>query len=460
MTLLALSLAATLGAVPTFEDARPLWAGSLQPASGTVVVSAAPGGLLLRSAGAPDVVVGGNAANALGAGLCPGASPRLAVPAGPTVFLLGPGSPASLVATVSLPAQAVSAAVPVVTSTGCRLAVALQSGDVVLVGPAGEAETLKQVIPAIADWHELPLGVLITSQSDLLVVGGIDGAVAAVRLSDGQRFGGTTSGAAIPGAVWADGEPTVWFLAKTGSLMAWQVTTGTPQIVQASKVGAPGGLVAWGGKTAHGIAWADMQGQVWAWSGAAVRPLVRLPAAVRWPMLVADLDDSGDLKLVAAVDGQVAALVTEDGTGGSFQLLPIAGRPMGAPLAYQLNVDSPPVLAIPAGPTRAAFHPADAVPAGQLAHDGAVLVSGSQLASLVPVAMHAALAIPAGTSGAGPGGTPGGTGGTGGTPTQTTPAKSGFGCSTAPASDALPLLLATLLLLTVRRPRRGSREEV
>ena len=454
MTFLALSIAAALGAVPTLEDARPFWAGSIQPSSGTLLVSAVPGGLLVHSA-AGDLVVAGVASNALGAGLCPGSAPRLAVPAGSTVFLLGPGSPASLVATVSLTAQAISAAVPVVTSSGCRLAVALQSGDVVLVGQSGELETLAQVVPAIKDWHELPRGVLVASQQDLLVVGGVDGAVAAVRLSDGKRFGGATTAAAVPGAVWSDGEPSLWFLGKTGSLMAWKVTTGSPQVVQAGTVAAPGGLVAWGGRTNHGIAWADMQGQVWAWSGTAGRQLVRLSAAVRWPMLVADLDDTGDLKLVAAVDGQVAALVTEDASGASFQLLPLAGRPMGSPLAYQMDVDSVPVLAVPAGPTRAAFHPADTLPAGQLAHDGAVLVAGTQLLGSVPGDMHAALVVPASTGGPiGPTGPTGGTGG-GATAGQTTPAK-GFGCSTAPGSDALPLLGAPLLLLALGRRRKSA----
>jgi uncharacterized protein (TIGR03382 family) len=371
------------------------------------------------------------------------------------VFLLGPGSPATLVATVALPSHAVSGAVPVVTESGCRLAVALQSGDVALVGPSGALETLGQVIPAIADWHELSRGVLIASQQDLLVVGGVDGTVAAVRLSDGKRFGGTTTGHAVPGAVWSDGEPSLWFLSRSGSLLAWKVTTGAPQIVQAATVAAPGGLVAWGGKSNHGIAWADMQGQVWAWRGSEARQLVRLSAAVRWPMLVADLDDTGDLKLVAAVDGQVAALVAEDADGASFHLLPLAGRPMGSPLAYQIDPDSAPVLAVPAGPTRAAFHPADVVPAGQLAHEDAILVPGTQLASFVPGPMHAALVVPAGTGGTtGPTGPTGGAGG-GATTGQTTPAG-GFGCSTAPVSDALPLLLAPLLLL--RRRRRGVGE--
>jgi len=455
MTLLALSLAAVLGAVPVVDDVRPLWAGSLQPGSGTIVVSTVPGGLLLRS-GAGELVVAGATSAALGAGLCPGPAPRLAVPAGSSVFLLGPGAPASLVATVGLPAQAVSAAVPVVTASGCRLAVAVQNGDVALVGPSGELETLPAVIPSIQDWHELPRGVLIASREDLLVVGGVDGSVAAVQLSGGKRFGGTLASAAVPGAVWSDGEPSLWFLVKTGTLMAWKVTTGAPQVVQAGTVGAPGGLVAWGGKSSHGIAWADMQGQVWAWSGTAVRPLVRLSAAVRWPMLVADLDDTGDLKLVAAVDGQVAALITEDATGASFQLLPLAGRPMGPPVAYQLSVDSAPVLAIPASPTRAAFHPGDSVPAGQLAHDDAVLVAGIQLLGSVPGAMHGALPVPGSAGGpggpVGPTGPPGGTGG--GTSGQTSSAK-GFGCSTAPVSDALPLLVAPLLLLRLRRRRNA-----
>jgi hypothetical protein len=454
MNVLALALGLLLSATPTTSDERPLWAGPLEPGSETVLVSSVPGGLGVRSAGAATTVAG-DARAALGAGLCPGPSPRLAIPSGSTVFLLGPGAPAALVATVSLPSQAVSAAVPVTAPSGCRLAVAMQSGDVALVGPSGEVETLSGVISAIKDWHELPRGVLVASRQDLLVVGGVDGALTALSLSDGRRFSGTVPGAAVPGAVWSDGEASLWFLTQRGNLVAWPVTSGSPLVVHEGTAAAPGGLVAWGGRTAHGIAWADMQGQVWAWKGSPARQLVRLPAAVRWPMLVADLDASGDLKLVAAVDGQVAALVSEEEGGASFQLIPIAGRPMGSPVAYQFTVDSVPVLAIPSGPTQGAFHPGDQVPAGHLSLEPAILVSGTQLTGFVPGGMHASLVVPAGAVGpVGPTGPTGGTGGTGGSQTGASPAK-GFGCSTAPVSDALPLLLAPLLLLRRGRRRQG-----
>jgi hypothetical protein len=451
MNFLALALAMTLSATPTVSEERPLWAGPIQPGSDSILVGAVPGGLGVRSATA-STTVAGDARSALGAGLCPGASPRLAIPAGSTVFLLGPGVPASLVATVGLPGQAVSAAVPVTTGAGCRLAVAMQNGDVALLGPSGEVEILPGVIAPIKDWHELPRGVLIAARQDLLVVGGVDGAVTAVTLADGKRFAGTIAGAAVPGAVWSDGDAALWFLTQGGSLVAWPVTTGAPRVAYEGTTAAPGGLVAWGGKTAHGIAWADMQGQVWAWKGSAARPLVRLPAGVRWPMLVADLDASGDLKLVAAVDGQVAALIAEEDAGASFQLVPLAGRPMGAPVAYQLTVDSIPVLAVPSGPTQGAFHPGDEVPAGHLALEPAILVFGTQLTGYVPGAMHASLVVPTVAGGVtGPTGPTGPTGGTGATGTgQTTPAK-GFGCSTVPVADALPLLLAPLLLLRRRR---------
>jgi len=111
----AILLAAVLAATPTLVDERPLWAGSFRPAAEVVLVAAVPGGLGARSA-TSTVVIPGDVSAALGAGLCSGTDPRLAIPAGRTLFLLGPGSPASLVATVSLPTQAVSAAVPVVTS--------------------------------------------------------------------------------------------------------------------------------------------------------------------------------------------------------------------------------------------------------------------------------------------------------------------------------------------------------
>jgi hypothetical protein len=200
-----------------------------------------------------------------------------------------------------------------------------------------------------------------------------------------------------------------------------------------------------------------MQGQVYAWKDGKVRSLVRLPAAVRWPMLVADLDDSGDLKLVAPVDGSVAALVTEEAAGASFQLLPLAARPAGSPVAYQLDSASAPVLAIPAGPTRGAFQPAAGVPAGQLVHEQAILNAGSQIRGYVPGEMIAGVVAPAGAASTlpeippvvPPATTPA---------SEAAPAKSGFGCTTAPAADALPLLLAPLMLLWRRRrpaPRRA-----
>ena len=449
MNLTALLLAASLGATPTLSDERPLWAGSLRTTSEVVLVAAVPGGLGIRSAAA-SVLVAGDASAALGAGLCAGTEPRLAIPAGKTLFLLGPGSPAALVATVSLPSQAISAAVPLVTPTGCQHAVVLQSGDVAVVGPSGSLATLAGLLPATADWHEWPRGVLVASRQDLLVVGGVDGSLAAVQMSDGKRFSATVPSAAVPGAVWSDGQAAVWFLGKTGSLHSWRVATEAPVLVQAASVGAPGGLVAWGGKSDRGIAWADMNGQVFAWKDGKVRQLVRLPAAVRWPMLVADLDDSGDLKLVAPVDGSVAALVTEETAGASFQLLPLAARPAGSPVAYQLDAASPPVLAIPAGPTRGAFQPADGVPAGQLVHEQAILNAGSQIRGYAPGEMTAAVVAPAGASTTlpvvppvVPPVTP--------PASETAPAKSGFGCTTAPTADALPLLLAPLLLLRRRR---------
>ena len=197
-----------------------------------------------------------------------------------------------------------------------------------------------------------------------------------------------------------------------------------------------------------------MQGEVRTWKAGTLRKLIRLPSAVRWPMLVADLDDSGDLKLVAAVDGTVAALVTLESAGASFQLLPLAARPAGQPVAYQLSAESPPVLAIPAGPTRGSFLPADEVPAGQLVHEQAILNSGAQIHGLQPGAITALLDPPPVTEnpGTGPGG------GTGGGPTggseQAPASKSGFGCSTVPVADALPLLIAPLLLLRLGRRRR------
>ncbi len=451
MNLTAILLAASLGASPALLDERPLWAGSLQPTSGVILVASAPGGMGIRSATAAAVVVADVSA-ALGAGLCPGADPRLAIPSGKSVFLLGPGSPASLVTTASLPAQAMSAAVPVTTSTGCQHAIVLQSGDVALVGPSGAVAILTAVIPAVVDWHELPRGVLVASRQDLLVVGGVDGTLAAVRVSDGKRFGGTIASAAVPGAVWSDGQAVIWFLGKTGSLHGWSVTTDVPQLVQAGSVGAPGGLVAWGGKSDHGIAWADMQGQVFGWKGGVLRKLVRLPAAVRWPMLVADLDDGGDLKLVAAVDGAVAALVAEEAAGASFQLVPLAGRPAGPPVAFQLDLESPPVLAIPTGPTQGAFLPADAPPAGQLTQDQAILNSGAQILAFVPGAVQSLLGPPPTSGSAG-----GGTAGTGGGTTETAPTKSGFGCSTVPVADALPLLLFPLILLRLGRRRHQGK---
>jgi hypothetical protein len=441
MNFTALLIAASLGAAPSLSDERPLWAGSFQPTSEVVLVANVPGGLGVRSATA-TVLIGVAATNALGAGLCTGAEPRLAIPAGQTVHLLGPGAPASLVASVSLPAQAVSGAMPVTTPSGCKLAVVLQNGDVALVGASGGLTTLSQVLPVIADWHELPRGVLIASRQDLLVVGGVDGSLAAIQMADGKRFAGSIPAAAVPGTVWSDGQAALWFLGKTGSLFAWKVTTDAPQLVVAGTAASPGGLVAWGGKTDRGIAWADMQGDVRSWKGGTLRKLVRLPAAVRWPMLVADLDDTGDLKLVAPVDGTVVALVTEVTAGGSFQLLPVAGRPSGSPVAFQMSADTAPVLAIPVGPTQGSFQAADGVPAGQLVHDQAILNSGAQFRAFVPGTVTALLDPPASTGG--------GTG-TGGGETAASSGKSGFGCSTAPAADALGLLLAPLLLLRRRR---------
>ncbi len=457
MTLLALTLAATLGATPTLVDERPLWAGALRAGAPSVVVSAVPGALRVRSS-TSSVDLAADATNALGASLCPGATPVLAIPAGSSLLLLGEGAPGALVARVSLPAQAVSGAVPVVDGSGCRHAVALASGDVALVGPSGALQSLAGVIPAVLDWHELPRGVLIASREDLLVVGGVDGSLAAIRLSDGQRYQGSVPVAAVPGAAWSDAEATLWFLARNGSLHAWRVLTEAPQLLQAGTTAAPGGLVAWGGRSDHGLAWADLQGQVLAWRDGALRTLARLPTGVRWPLLVADLDDSGDLKLVAAVDGSVAALVTEDASGGSFQLLPLGGRPAGPPVAYQLTVDDPPVLAIPVGATRAALQRADTVPAGQLVHDGAVLVSGTQVRGSISGPMTAGLLAPAGSPTgpvvSGPTGPTGGAGTTGGA-SQTSTAKSGFSCATASGTDTLALLLLPLALL--RRRVRGSR---
>ncbi|MEI6224771.1 MAG: hypothetical protein WCS72_08450 [Deltaproteobacteria bacterium] len=446
MNLTTLILSVSLSATPAVTSERPVWAGAIQPGGDVVVVAAVTGGLGVRTATA-STLVAGDAAAPLGAGLCPGTNPRLAIPAGRTVFLLGPGSPATLIATVSLSSQAISAAVPVTTSAGCQLAVALQNGDVALVGASGGLTTLSQVLPATADWHEYPRGVLIAAQADLLVVGGVDGSLAAVQVSDGRRFTGSIPAAAVPGAVWSDGQPWLWFLGKTGSLHGWKVTTDAPGLARAATIAAPGGLVAWGGRADHGIAWADMQGQVFAWKNGSVRSLIRLPAAVRWPMLVADLDDTGDLKLVAPVDGQVAALVDEGDGGASFQLVPLAARPAGSPIAYQLTPDSPPVLAIPTGPTSGTELAADAVPAGQLTHDLAVLVPGTQVHGLVPGPMQAALGPPPVASGS----LGGGSGGTGGSTQQAAPAKSGFGCSTVPAADALGLLVGPLLLLRRRR---------
>ncbi len=451
MSILALALASSLTAAPTTVDERPLWAGSLRPGDDTLVASAAADGFVVRSANG-ILRVSGDASSALGAGLCPGDEPRLGIAAGTAVAMIAPGTPARLVASVLLPAQAISAAVPVSTPAGCRLAVALQTGDVALVDPAGGLSIVAGVVPAVLDWHELPRGVLVASRKDLLVVGGVDGAVAAVRFSDGRRYSGSSSGTPVPGAVWTEGEDTLWFLGKSGTLHAWKVTTGAPQVVVAGSVAAPGGLVSWSGRRDRGIAWADLQGQVWTWKGGAALPLVRLPAGVRWPLLVADLDDGGDLKLVAVVDGQVAALVTEAPDGGSFTLLPLVRRPAGPPVAWQMTPDAPAVLAVPAGPLAAVLHPADAPPAGQLATDLAILTPGSQIRGLTPEAMQAALVVPpygGGTSGTA-GGAPGGTGPSAGG-AATAPAKSGFSCATAPSADALPVLLAPLLLLRRRR---------
>jgi MYXO-CTERM domain-containing protein len=274
--------------------------------------------------------------------------------------------------------------------------------------------------------------------------------MAAVQLADGTRFAGTAASAPVPGAVWSDGEPSLWFLGKNGALQGWRVTTGAPMVIQAGGTAAPGGLVAWGGKADHGIAWADMQGQLYAWKGGVLRQLVRLPAAVRWPLLVADLDDTGDLALVAAVDGQVAALVSEEAEA-SFRLVPLARRPAGPPVIYQLALDQPPVLAIPAGVTSGAFHPGDSPPAGQLLWDGAILSSGAQLSGSTGGAMHASLVLPPEAGGGGGGG------GGGGEVPPATPSHRGFSCATAPASDALPLLLLPLLLLAARRRRQPVR---
>jgi hypothetical protein len=340
--------------------------------------------------------------------------------------------------------------------------VAVQSGDVVLVGSAGEVEILGQVVPAVTDWHELPRGVLVASLEDLLVVGGVDGKVAAVRTSDGRRFAGAVPVAAVPGAVWSVGEPALWFLDRDGSLHAWKVTSGSPVLVTAGTTAAPGGLVAWGGKADRGIAWTDMQGDVRTWKDGAVRTLVRLPAGARWPMLVADLDDVGDLGLVVPVDGPNAALVAEEGAAATFRLVPLAARPAGSPVAYQLDRRSPTVLAIPAGATRGAHQPSDGLRAGRLVSEGAILVPGAQVHGFSPGAVTAAIVVPAGSTGStgptgptGPTGATGATGPAGGSATESTPTKAGFSCATAPSADALPLLLAPFLLLRRRRARPG-----
>jgi len=456
----AILLATALAATPALVDERPLWAGSLQPTSRVLLVSAVPAGIGVRS-GAATAVVAGDVSAALGPALCPGASPRLAIPAGRAVYLLGPGEPASLVATASLPAQAISAAVPVTTASGCRVAVALQSGDVALVGPSGEVEILAQVVPAVADWHELPRGVLVASRQDLLVVGGVEGKVAAVSTSDGRRFAGTLPVAAVPGAVWSEGELALWFLDRDGSLHAWKVTSGSPVLVAAGTTSAPGGLVSWGGRVDRGIAWTDMQGDVRTWKDGAVRKLVRLPAGARWPMLVADIDDAGDLELVVPVDGPNAALVADDGTAASFKLVPLAARPAGSPVAYQLDRQSPTVLAFPAGATRGAFQPSDGLRAGRLVAEGAILNPGAQVHGFAPGAVTASLVVPPPTGGStgptGPTGPTGSTGPAGGSATETATTKSGFSCATAPSADALPLLLAPLLLLRRRRALPGLR---
>ena len=126
--------------------------------------------------------------------------------------------------------------------------------------------------------------------------------------ADGKRYAGKLKAAAVPGAVWSDGKDTVWFLGKTGTLHGWRVTTDVPVTLAEGTTAAPGGLVAWGGKADRGIAWADMQGDVRAWRNGVLRKLIRLPAGVRWPMLVADLEDAGDLRLVAPVDGAAFSL--------------------------------------------------------------------------------------------------------------------------------------------------------
>jgi len=196
---------------------------------------------------------------------------------------------------------------------------------------------------------------------------------------------------------------------------------------------------------------------VWGWKGGMVRPVVRLSGAVRWPMLVADLEDTGDLKLVAPVDGATAALVTEEATGGSFNLMALAGRPMGPLVAYQLNIGLSSVLSVPSGPTQASLISGDSAPAGRLGHEQAILVPGTQLTSLVPGQMHGPLSVPPGIpyGSTGTTGTTGTTGGSGETPTAST--SKGFSCATVPEADALGLILLVPMLFRRTTGRTGPR---
>ena len=331
----------------------------------------------------------------------------------------------------------------------------LQSGDVALVGPSGAVGTLSQVVPAIADWHELPRGVLVASRQDLLVVGGVDGTVAAVQRLRREALRRARSPSPPSRArSGRRGRRPSGSSARRESLFAWSVTSDVPA-TRGSRATVARRAGSWpgAGKSDRGIAWADMQGEVRAWKGGALRTLVRLPgrpSAGRcwWPTSTT----RGDLKLVAAVDGTVAALVTEDASGGFLPARP-AGGPSGrvSPVALPARPsESPPVLAMPAGadPGQPSSRPTR-FPPGSWSTTRPSWTPGAQIHGYVPGAVHGARSAPRPRAELRADGRRHRRNGRRRAALRRSRPrpKSGFGCSTVPVADALPLLLAPLLLL-------------
>lgn len=325
-------LAATLLTIPSLAAAQTTWHGQIDPAHPVVHVDTVDDAVVLR-AGDHEVRNAGYTASRFGATTCVTEDHALiavgleSTSSRPVLWIFDVVSGASRY--IGLEAAPASKPASLIEDGVCVMGVLDAKGGLVLGDVDGARARVAGAALPVPDLTELPSGLLLAAHHDRFIAADHINGISSFS-GDGELLERRALDApAQPGVVFSEAdEAVVWFMTRSGSLMAWRGGE-VPRQMARSRPSLTG-LTPWPGV---GVVWGDQAGVVHVFDGVRARNKRLSKQPLRWPIIsVPDATDSSRSSPLVITDQGVAhVLGGRDGDLSITSSMPLGMRLQRSP---------------------------------------------------------------------------------------------------------------------------------